>query len=138
CELKQPPRSRAIRNLAAKRRSRRAGAKSAMTQKSAIRNLKSAIAVPIRAAIVIVLTSASPTLASGRVSLRNCVAPDVFTTHEIVATLKRTIPADDAGKPPREISVIEITSRLARAHLDESQPGRVKVADLLLMQPAKV
>ena len=79
------------------------------------------------------LAAADPARA-GDVILRNCVDPALLTTHEITTTLVRATRRKDAT----EESVLEIRSRLVRAHLDESQPGQVKVAAMLVTGPAKV
>lgn len=72
--------------------------------------------------------------AQGRISLRNCMDPALVTTHEITLTLaRRTL---KQGKP--QDSVIKLHTRLRRMHLEESNPGSVKVADLLVSRTPEV
>src|SRR5262245_15138423 len=85
-------------------------------------------------AIAVYLPGAAEARPPGRVSLRNCVQPDLLTNHELTTTILRTSHRGEVT----ERSIVEFTSRLIRAHLDESQPGRVKVADMLLTQPGRV
>jgi len=72
--------------------------------------------------------------AAAPITLRNCLDPALLTTHDLTVTLVQK--ASRAGV--REEAALEMKGRLTRAHLDESQPGRVKTATMLLMEPARV
>lgn len=79
----------------------------------------------------LLLLSAAP---ESKVTLRNSVAPDLATTHEITTTLTRR--TDRAGV--REDAVVRLKARNVRLHLDESKVAQVKAADMTIMLPGEV
>lgn len=72
--------------------------------------------------------------AAAPVTLRNCLDPALLTHHDLTITLARKVRRAGIS----EESSIEVKGSRVRAHLSESQPGRVKVADMLLTEAAKV
>ncbi|MCK6486478.1 MAG: HEAT repeat domain-containing protein [Phycisphaerae bacterium] len=86
---------------------------------------------------VIPLIGASAALTAApeqKVTLRNSVAPELATTHEITTILTRR--TDRAGV--REDAVVRLKARNVRLQLDESKVAQVKAADMTIMLPGEV